>query len=132
MKWRNSFYQANVVFIKKKCNFFYLNSLDFRAWLGMQINDLLQIENIDTLCCCKLKILIPCVVTTSVIRQNMYDIQILWLIGLISELKMGIVFQHTELQLRSWCMKYIFILNTIFTTHVQKKFTFQKTSIICF
>ena len=56
---------------------------------------LLQIENIDTLCCCKLKIFIPCVATTSMIRQNMYDIQILWLIGLISELKIGIVFQHT-------------------------------------
>ena len=67
-----------------------------------------------------MKILIPCVATTSVIRWNRYDIKILWLIGLIFELRIGLVFQYTQLQLRSWFTNYICILNTIFTTDVQK------------
>ena len=91
----------------------------------MQINDLIQFENIDTLCCCVvLCCVVCCVVTTSMIRQNMYDIKILWLVGLTFELRIGLVFQYTKVQLRSWCTKYICILTTIFTTHVQKRFTF--------
>ena len=86
----------------------------------MKINDILQTENIDTR-----------VATTSMITQNMGDSKILWLIGLNFELRIGLLFQHTHLQSWSWCTKYIFILNTIFTTHVQKQFTFQKISIIC-
>ena len=39
------FYQKNVV------NISYLDYLDFRAQLGMKINDLLQFENMDTICC---------------------------------------------------------------------------------
>ena len=73
----------------------------------------------------------PCVTTTSMIRQNMYDIKLLWFIGLIFELRTGLGFQYTQLQLRSWCTKYICVLNTIFTAHLQKKFTFQKKSLIC-
>ena len=69
-------------------------------------------------------VVLCCVVTTSMIRKNMYDIKILWLVGLIFELRIGLVFQYTKLQLRSWCTKYICILTTIFTTHVQKRFTF--------
>ena len=61
----------------------------------------------------------------------MHDIKILWFIGLIFELRIGLVFQYRELQLRRWCTKYIYILNTAFTTHVQKKLTFQKMSILC-
>ena len=56
----------------------------------------------------------------------MYEIKILWLIGLIFELRVGLVLQYTQLQLRSWCSKYIFILNTISTTRLWKKFFFQK------
>ena len=77
----------------------------------------------------KLKILIPCVAATSMIRQKMYDAKILWLIGIISELRIGLIFQYTQLHLRSFCTKYICILNTILTTHVQKRLTFQKMSI---
>ena len=73
----------------------------------------------------KFKILIP------IIRRNIYDINFLWLIGLIFKLRFGLIFQYTQLQLRSWCTKYICILNTIFTRHVHKKFTFRKVSIIC-
>ena len=83
----------------------------------MQSNDLFHIENIDTLCCYNF-----------IIRRYMYDIKILWLIGFIFELSIGLVFQYIQLQLRSWCTKYICILNVVFTTHVQKKFTFQHTS----
>ena len=54
----------------------------------------------------------------------MYDIKILLLIGLIFELGIVLVFQYTQLQLGSCFNKYICILNTIFTTHVQKRFTF--------
>ena len=54
----------------------------------------------------------------------MYDIKILLLIGLIFELGIVLVFQYTQLQLESCFNKYICILNTIFTTHVQKRFTF--------
>ena len=70
----------------------------------------------------------------------MYDIKFLWLIGLKFEMRIGLIFQETQLQLRSWCTKYIFALNTIVPhmytkyifieynciTHVQKKFTFQE------
>ena len=55
----------------------------------------------------------------------------MWLIGLILELTIGLFSQYIQLQLRSWCTKYICILNTIFTKRVQKKFTFQKMTIIC-
>ena len=51
----------------------------------------------------------PCVTTTSMIRRNMYDIKILWLIGFIFELRIGLVFQNTQLQIRSWCTKSICI-----------------------
>ena len=64
----------------------------------------------------KLKILIHCVATTSMIRRNMYDTKILWLLGLIFELRVGLVFQYTQLQLKSWRTKCICILNIIFTT----------------
>ena len=84
----------------------------------MQINDF------------KLKILISRVATTSVMKRNMYHVKIL-LISLIFELRIDLVFQYTQLQLRSWGTKYISILDTIFTPYVQKKFTFQKMSIIC-
>ena len=46
----------------------------------------------------------------------------MWLIGLIFEHRIGLVFQYTQLQLRSWCTNYICILNIYFyTTYVQKK-----------
>ena len=61
----------------------------------------------------KLEILIPCVAATSVIRRNMYGIKIMWFIGLIFELRIGLVFQYTQLQFRSWFTKYIYILDTI-------------------
>ena len=77
-----------------------------------------------------LKILIPCVATTSIMKWD--EIFIISNFGsLIFELRIGLIFQYTPLEWRSWCSKYICILNTIFTTHVQKKFTFQKISIIC-
>ena len=79
----------------------------------------------------KLKILIPFVVTASIIRQNMYDMKFLRLIGFIFGLRIGLIFQYTLLQSRSWCAKYICILNTIFSTYVQTKSTFQKISVIC-
>ena len=43
------FLSKNVVFIKNECNCSYLDYLDFRAQLGRKINDLLEIENTDTL-----------------------------------------------------------------------------------
>ena len=75
--------------------------------------------------------LIPFVVTTSIIRQNMYDMKFLWLIGFIFGLRIGLIFQYTLLQSRSWCAEYICILNTIFSTYVQTKSTFQRISVIC-
>ena len=70
----------------------------------------------------KSKVLTSCVATTSVIRQNIYDIKILCLfIGLIFELRIDQVFQYTQLQSKSRCTKYIYILNTTFTMHVVKK-----------
>ena len=65
------------------------------------------------------------------IRRNIDDTKILWLIGLIFELRIGVVFQYTLLHLRSWGTKYIYILNTVFTRHVQKNSTFQNMSVIC-
>ena len=47
----------------------------------------------------------------------MYDIKFLWLIGLVFQLRISQIFQYVQLQL--------------FTTHIQKTFTFQKMSIIC-
>ena len=38
----------------------------------------------------KFKILIPCVATMSIIRRDMYDTKILWLIGLIFELRISL------------------------------------------
>ena len=69
--------------------------------------------------------------TISVIRQKMYDIKILLIIGLIFELGIVLAFQYTQLHLGSGFNKYICILNTIFTTHLQKRFTFKKMPIIC-
>ena len=51
MKRRNGFYQKMQFLSKNVANFSYSDYLDFRAYLGMKINDLLKIENIDTLCC---------------------------------------------------------------------------------
>ena len=48
----------------------------------MKIGDLLQIENIDTLCCCNF---------INKIKYG-YDIRFLWLIGLISEMRIGLIF----------------------------------------
>ena len=67
----------------------------------------------------KLEILITCGAITSIIRRNMYDTKFLWLAGLIFKLRMGLIFQYTQLQLRDWCTKYICISNTIFTTHTE-------------
>ena len=47
----------------------------------------------------------------------MYDIKFLGLIGLVFQLRISQIFQYVQLQL--------------FTTHIQKTFTFQKMSIIC-
>ena len=44
----------------------------------------------------KLKILIPYVATTSIIRQDMYDIKFLWLTGSIFVLKIGLIFQYIQ------------------------------------
>ena len=41
----------------------------------------------------KSKILIPYVATISMIKRITYDIKILWLIGLILELRIDLVFQ---------------------------------------
>ena len=60
--------------------------------------------------------------STSMIRRNMY-IKILQFIGLTFELRIGLVFQYTQLPLKSKNTKYICILKTIFTIHIQKKFT---------
>ena len=32
----------------------------------------------------------------------MYDIKFLWLFGLYFELRIGLIFQYTQVQLRSW------------------------------
>ena len=48
----------------------------------MEINYLLQIENIATLCCYNLNV-----------KMKYVCIKILWLIGLIFELRIGLVFQ---------------------------------------
>ena len=49
----------------------------------MKINDLLQIGNIDIN------------TITSKIRENMYDTKFLWLIGLIFELRIDLIFRYT-------------------------------------
>ena len=74
----------------------------------------------------KLKIFIPFVATASMIRWNMCDIKILGSIGLLFELRIGLIFYYTQLQLRSWFTKYICILNAIFITHVQKSSPFRR------
>ena len=51
MKWRKNFQSRMWFLLKNEVNFSYLDYLDFQAWLGMQINDLLEIENTDILCC---------------------------------------------------------------------------------
>ena len=61
----------------------------------------------------------------------MLHIKVLWLIGLIFELRIGLVFQYTQLWIRIWFTNNICILNIIFTTHEQKSFTLQKMLIIC-
>ena len=49
----------------------------------MKINDLLQIGNVDIN------------TITSKIRENMYDTKFLWLIGLIFELRIDLIFRYT-------------------------------------
>ena len=51
MKWRNSFYQY-MWFVSKKCVQFVVFRLFRFLGIVMKINNILQIENIDTLCCC--------------------------------------------------------------------------------
>ena len=45
----------------------------------------------------KPEILIPCVAIISIMRRNIYDTKFLWLIGLIFELKVDLIFQYTQL-----------------------------------
>ena len=84
MKRRNGFYQKMQFLSKNVANFSYSDYLDFRAYLGMKINDLLKIENIDTLCC-----------------HNFNDktINIWYQISAVNwsffELRVGLIFTHT-------------------------------------
>ena len=59
----------------------------------------------------------------------MYDIKFSWLIGLKFEMRIGLIFQETQLQLRSWCTKYIFALNTI-VPHMYTKYIFTLNTIV--
>ena len=114
VKWRNDFHQKTFVFIKNM-NFSYLDYLHFWAlWWKSTIYF-------------KLEILISGVTITSIKRQNMYDTKFLWLICLIFEQSIGLIFQYTQLQLTNWCTSIFTSWMQFLTTHVQKKSPFRRS-----
>lgn len=69
MKWKNNFYKN--VFFKKCCNFSNLDDLNFQTYVDKSVIYFI------------VKMLIPDVALTSVIRRNMYGRSFLWSTGLI-------------------------------------------------